>query len=67
MKMRFLEYLLESQQLNENSMQYLIASFGQAKEYIEKYNCLEDTGLTMDDIKKMFEYFRENSFRENPP
>lgn len=54
--MRFLEYLLESQQLNENSMQYLIASFGQAKEYIEKYNCLEDTGLTMDDIKKMFEY-----------
>ena len=54
--MRFLEYLLESQQLNENSMQYLIASFGQAKEYIEKYNCLEDTGLTMDDIKNMFEY-----------
>lgn len=56
MRKSFLEYLIESQQLNENSMQYLIASFGQAKEYIEKYNCLEDTGLTMDDIKNMFEY-----------
>jgi len=46
----FLEYIFE------NSTQYLIATFGQAKEYIEKYDCLRDTGLTIDDIQKIFDY-----------
>ena len=46
----FMEYLLE------NSTQYLIATFGQAKEYIEKYDCLKDTGLTIDDIQQIFDY-----------
>lgn len=50
----FLEYLVE------NSQQYLISTFGQAKEYIEKYDCLKDTNLTLDDIQIIFDYSLSN-------
>lgn len=52
----FEQYLLKQKHLNENKLAYLIASFGEAKNYINKYDCLRDTGITMDDIKAMYEY-----------
>ena len=60
----FLEWLFESEKvekLNENSTQYLLTTFAQAKEYLELHNSLKDTNITMDDIKALYDYSVEHS------
>ena len=57
----FLEWLLESKQLNENQAQYLLVTFAQAKEYLESHDSLKDTNITLDDVKALYDYSIEHS------
>lgn len=62
-----MEYLCESTQLNENSTQYLLQTFDLAKAYIEDTNCLEGTGITLIDVKRLYDYSAKNKLSKPEP